>query len=73
MGIKDMFGKGGKKAEFREQAKKAVRLEAGETPHYFFLYGEGIRLERTVGNAQLESKPDDSAEIVGELLSALMR
>jgi hypothetical protein len=41
----------------------------------FFLYGEGIRLERTVGHTLLrfKSKSDDTAEIVGELLSALMR
>jgi hypothetical protein len=41
----------------------------------FFLYGDGIRLERTVGHTLLrfKSKSDDTAEIVGELLSALMR
>ncbi len=41
----------------------------------FFLYSDGIRLERTVGNTILKfkSKSDDTAEIVGELLAALMR
>jgi len=41
----------------------------------FFLYREGIRLERTVGNTLLKfkSRSDETAEIVGELLSALMR
>jgi hypothetical protein len=41
----------------------------------FFLYGEGIRLERTVGHTLLRFKSgsDDTAEIIGELLSALMR
>jgi hypothetical protein len=41
----------------------------------FFLYGEGIRLERSVGHTLLKfrSQSDDTAEIVGELLSALMR
>jgi len=41
----------------------------------FFLYRDGIRLERTVGNTLLKfkSRSDETAEIVGELLSALMR
>lgn len=41
----------------------------------FFLYSEGMRLQRTVGNTFLKFKSgsDDTAEIVGELLSALMR
>jgi hypothetical protein len=41
----------------------------------FFLYSDAIRLERTVGNTFLrfKSKSDDTAEIVGELLAALMR
>lgn len=40
-----------------------------------FLYADGIRIERTVGNTILrfKSKSDGTAEIVGELLSALMR
>ena len=39
------------------------------------LYGEGLRLQRTVGNTLLRFKSgsNDTAEIVGELLSALMR
>lgn len=41
----------------------------------FFLCTEGIRLERTVGHTLLrfKSKSDETAEIVGELLAALMR
>jgi hypothetical protein len=41
----------------------------------FFLYAEGLRIQRTVGNTILKFKAgsDDTAEIVGELLSALMR
>jgi hypothetical protein len=40
-----------------------------------FLYSDGVRLARTVGNTLLKfrSKSDDTAEIVGELLAALMR
>ncbi|HUQ29858.1 MAG TPA: hypothetical protein VM051_14775 [Usitatibacter sp.] len=41
----------------------------------FFLYRDGIRLERTVGHTLLrfKSNSDETAEIVGELLAALMR
>jgi len=41
----------------------------------FFLYAGGLRLERTVGHTLLrfKSKSNETAEIVGELLSALMR
>jgi hypothetical protein len=41
----------------------------------FFLYGEGLRLERTVGHTLLrfKSQSNETSEIVGELLSALMR
>jgi hypothetical protein len=40
-----------------------------------FLYGDGLRLERTVGHTLLKFKStsSDTAEIVGELLAALMR
>jgi hypothetical protein len=40
-----------------------------------FLYGDGIRLERTVGHTLLKFKSTspDTAEIVGELLAALMK
>jgi hypothetical protein len=39
------------------------------------LYSDGIRLERTVGNTLLrwKSKSEETAEIVGELLAAVMR
>jgi hypothetical protein len=39
------------------------------------LYGDGLRLERTVGNTLLrwKSKSEETAEIVGELLGALMK
>ena len=41
----------------------------------FVLYTDGLRLERTVGHTLLRfrSKSADTAEIVGELLAALMR
>ena len=41
----------------------------------FFLYRDGIRLERNVGNTLLryKSRSDETAEIAGELLAALMR
>jgi hypothetical protein len=41
----------------------------------FFLYNDGMRVERTVGNTILRFKTtsDSTAEIMGELLSALMR
>ena len=41
----------------------------------FFLYRDGIRLGRTVGNTLLrfKSRSDETAEIAGELLAALMR
>ena len=40
-----------------------------------YLYGDGLRIERTIGNTILKfkSKSDGTAEIVGELLAALMR
>src|SRR4051812_6116992 len=40
-----------------------------------YLYSDGVRLARTVGNTLLKfrSKSEDTAEIVGELLAALMR
>lgn len=40
-----------------------------------FLYSDGLRLERTVGNTLLRfrSRSDETAEIVGALLSAVMR
>ena len=39
----------------------------------FFMYGDGIRLQRTVGNTMLRWKSADTSEIVGELLAVLMR
>jgi len=40
-----------------------------------YIYSDGLRLERTVGNTLLRfrSRSDETAEIVGALLSALMR
>jgi hypothetical protein len=45
----------------------------GEVP--FYLYNEGIRLEKTVGATLLKfkSRSDDTAEIVGELIAKLTR
>ena len=41
----------------------------------FFLYAEGLRIQRTVGNTILKFKAgsEDTTQIVGELLCALMR
>lgn len=41
----------------------------------FFLYADGVRIQRTVGNNLLRFKAgsDDTAEVVGELFAALMR
>ena len=45
----------------------------GDVP--FFLYNEGIRLQKTVGATLLKfkSRSDDTAEIVGELIAKLTR
>ncbi|HUP97553.1 MAG TPA: hypothetical protein VM073_06425 [Usitatibacter sp.] len=45
----------------------------GDVP--FYLYNEGFRLKKTMGNTLLKfkSKSDDTAEIVGELLAALTK
>ena len=62
---KRLFFKGEKRDAAVEYSPKAS----------LFLYRDGIRLERNVGNTLLrfKSKSDETAEIVGELLSALMR
>lgn len=41
----------------------------------FFLYSDGVRIERTVGNTLLKFKSGsgETAEIIGELLAALMK
>jgi hypothetical protein len=41
----------------------------------FFVYRDGMRLERNIGHTLLrfKSRSDETAEIVGELLAALMR
>jgi len=41
----------------------------------FFLYGDGLRVQRTVGNTLLKFKSGsgETAEIVGEILAALMK
>jgi len=56
-----------------QKSRRNVTLESPKAN--FFLYRDGIRLERNVGNTLLKykSKSDETAEIVGELLSALMR
>ncbi len=59
-----------------------IRLENGKIAQIrfgpqamIFLYSDGVRLERTVGNTVLrfKSKSEDTCEIVGELLAALMK
>ena len=61
---------------FLRQATRSAAVEYSPQAN-FFLYAEGMRLERTVGNTLLRfksrSRSGDTAEIVGELLSALMR
>ena len=41
----------------------------------FYLYSDGVRIERTVGNTMLKFKSSsgETAEIIGELLAALMK
>lgn len=50
----------------------AVKYSSAEQ---IFVYSDGIRLQRTVGNTLLrfKSKSEDTGEIVAELLSAVMR
>ena len=50
----------------------AVKLGADAR---IFLYGDGLRLGRTVGNTLLRfrTRADETAEIVGALLTALMK
>jgi hypothetical protein len=59
-----------------------IRLENGKIAQVRYgpqamihLYSDGVRLERTVGNTVLrfKSKSEDTCEIVGELLGALMK
>ena len=56
------------------RAGKAAAVEYSPQAN-LFLYSDGLRIERTVGNTILrfKSKSDGTAEIVGELLSTLMR
>ena len=59
-----------------------LKTESGKTAAIRFgpqaqihLYSDGIRLERTIGNTLLrfKSRSEETCEIVGELLSALMK
>jgi hypothetical protein len=59
-----------------------IKTESGKTAAIrygpqakIFLYGDGLRLEKTVGNTVLrfKSKSDEIAEIVAELLTAVMK
>ena len=63
-----------KRLVLRAAQGKAAAFEYSPQAN-LFLYGDGLRIERTVGNTILrfKSKSDGTAEIVGELLSALMR
>lgn len=58
----------------RSTGVKTAAVEYGPQAN-LFLYGDGLRIERTIGNTILrfKSKSDGTAEIVGELLAALMR
>lgn len=53
---------------------KTAAVEYGPQAN-LFLYGDGVRIERTIGNTILrfKSKSDGTADIVGELLAVLMR
>ena len=57
--------------------KTGARVAAVRLGHeaQIYLYNDGVRLQRTVGNTLLRfrSDSDSTAEIVGELLSAVMR
>ena len=56
------------------RANKVAAVEYSPQAN-LFLYSDGLRIERTVGNTILrfKSKSDGTAEIVGELLAAVMR
>jgi len=56
------------------RANKTAAVEYSPQAN-LFLYSDGLRIERTVGNTILrfKSKSDGTAEIVGELLAVLMR
>jgi hypothetical protein len=56
------------------RANKTAAVEYSPQTN-IYLYGDGLRLERTVGNTILrfKSKSDGTAEILGELLAAVMR
>jgi hypothetical protein len=56
------------------RANKTAAVEYSPQTN-IYLYGDGLRIERTVGNTILrfKSKSDGTAEILGELLAAVMR
>jgi hypothetical protein len=56
------------------RANKTAAVEYSPQTN-IYLYGDGLRLERTVGNTILrfKSTSDGTAEILGELLAAVMR
>ena len=59
---------------FKTADGRAASVRFGsDTP--FYLYNEGFRLRKTMGNTLLKfkSKSDDTAEIVGELLAAVTK
>jgi len=63
-----------KRLLLRSAGVKTAAVEYGPQAN-LFLYGDGLRIERTIGNTILrfKSKSEGTAEIVGELLAALMR
>jgi hypothetical protein len=56
------------------RAAKSAAVEYSPQAN-FYLYFDGLRIERTVGNTILRFKgaSDSTAETIGELLAALMR
>ncbi|HUP97552.1 MAG TPA: hypothetical protein VM073_06420 [Usitatibacter sp.] len=72
MGLRDLF----KAPELRKSIcnKEDAAVEYSPQAN-LYLYNDGLRIERTVGNTILrfKSKSDGTAGTTGELLSALMR
>lgn len=63
-----------KRLVVKTEGGKSAAIRFGPTAQ-IFLYSDGLRLERTVGNTLLrfKSRSEETAETVGELFSALMK
>jgi hypothetical protein len=62
-----------KRLVIRTASGKTAAIKFGQSKIY--LYVDGVRIEKTVGNSVLryKSQSEEIAEIVAELLSALMK